>query len=142
MTQSPAEGPMLDQAALVAVLSTYSGRKIIWGLLGLAGLFRQPFSTDLRQTDFACGSLNIGLALYADCLLASPDLTAMMTKEQANDDRHALARKRDSDARSDQPGGSSNPGSGGSSSTALGGDPADPFFDRLGFGRAGEARGD
>lgn len=137
---SAPEKTLLDRDALSAVLSTSAGRKTIWGLLGMAGLFRQPFATDLRQTDFNCGSLNIGLALYADCLLVSPELTAMMTKEQANADRTELTRKRDSDARSDRPdaGGS---GSSGSGSTDLGA-ASDPFFDRLGFGRGGEDRGD
>jgi len=138
----------LDVDALKYVLSLPRGRKLIWGLLGLAGVFRQPFNQDLRLTDFNCGSLNLGLALYADCLQASPELTAMMTKEQANVDRYELERKRTADASSDHASGGS-PGSPSSTgqrdASGSGSSPSssdDPFFDRLGFGRAGEDRRD
>lgn len=130
------EGPLLDRDALSYVLSLPQGRKLIWGLLGMAGLFRQPYvAGDAAATAFSCGSLNIGLALYADCLQASPTLTAMMTKEQADDDRHSLNRKRRDDADSDK----RVPGPDDRDSGSAG---SDPFFDRLGFGRGGEPSGD
>ena len=77
---------MIDSAALKWTLGTPLGRKVIWDLLAVGGLFRQPHSPDERQTNFNCGSLNIALILYAECLAVSPEHTALMTKEQADYD--------------------------------------------------------
>lgn len=80
----------LDPDALARTLGTPAGRRTIWGLLGFAGLFRQPrVAGDPGGTDFNCGGLNVGLMLYADCLTVSPDLTAMMIKEQGSYDNDA-----------------------------------------------------
>lgn len=77
-------GTQLDEDALKYVLSLPAGRKVLWDILALSGLYRQPrVAGDSEGTAFNCGGLNVGLALYADCLTVSPDLTAMMTKEQA-----------------------------------------------------------
>lgn len=77
----------LPRDELKYMLSLPQGRKVIWGMLSLAGLFRQPFVTGDRDiTALNCGSLNIGLILYADCMTVSPELTAMMTREQGNYD--------------------------------------------------------
>lgn len=84
---------VLDADALKYILSLPKGRKVIWGLLAFSGLFRQPFVPgEPDKTALNSGALNVGLMLYGDCLAVSPDLTAMMTKEQGNDDN-----QRDSD---------------------------------------------
>lgn len=77
---------VLDRDALQWILSTPQGRKTLWGILGAAGLFQQPFSPDPAITNFNCGKLNSGLILWADCLTVDPDLTAMMIREQGNVD--------------------------------------------------------
>lgn len=97
------ENAVIDRDALLYVLSLPQGRKVLWDILGQAGLFRQPFSVENeRLTAFNCGNLNIGIMVYAELLQTSPDLTAMMTKEQANADARNL-----SDARANADSGSS-----------------------------------
>ena len=77
----------VDSDALQYILSMPAGRKVLWDILALAGLYRQPrVPQDSEGTSFNCGSLNVGLAIFADCLTVAPDLTAMMTKEQASYD--------------------------------------------------------
>jgi hypothetical protein len=86
MTEEPKSG--IDSDSLKYILSMPKGRKVIWDILAIAGLYKQPYVPGNSDgTSFSCGSLNVGLAIYADCLLTSPDLTAMMTKEQGNADR-------------------------------------------------------
>lgn len=77
----------IDEDSLKRTLSVPAGRKVLWDLLALGGLYRQPFATDSLLTAFNCGSTNVGLMLFADCMSASPELTAMMIKEQGNADR-------------------------------------------------------
>lgn len=81
--------------ALLYVLSLPAGRKVVWDLLALTGLYRQPhIPGNPSGTDFNCGALNVGLALYADCLSISPDLTAMMIKEQGTYDNRDASNSR------------------------------------------------
>jgi hypothetical protein len=87
MTKIPRPTTHIDYDALSAVLSTRAGRKVIWDILAITGLFHQPFGENQRLTDFNCGRLNTGLILHADCLTVDPDLTATMTKEQGNASR-------------------------------------------------------
>lgn len=85
----------LHPDSLKYTLATPQGRRVLWDLLGFAGLFRQPrVPGDPGGTDFNCGSLNVGLMLYADCLTVSPDLTAMMIKEQGSYDNASIADTR------------------------------------------------
>lgn len=77
----------IDEDALKYILSIPRGRKVIWEILAFAGIYRQPFvpgNPDL--TAMNSGALNVGLMLLSDCMITSPELTAMMTKEQGNDD--------------------------------------------------------
>ena len=85
-------GTQIDEDALKYILSLPNGRKVLWDILGLTGLYRQPrVAGDTEGTAFNCGGLNVGLAIYADCLTVAPDLTAMMTKEQASYDNRGTS---------------------------------------------------
>jgi hypothetical protein len=105
----------IDRDALQYVLSTSDGRKVLWDILAISGLYRQPrVAGDPAGTDFNCGALNVGLMLYADCLTVSPDLTAMMMKEQATYDNTSAsdARKPERKSGSDTSGRNDSSGSG------------------------------
>ena len=100
----------INADALKYVLSIPQGRKVIWDLLGIAGLYRQPrVAGDTEGTAFNCGGLNVGLALYADCLTVSPDLTAMMTREQATYDNREPNTGPEREYTSGEPGTDSSP---------------------------------
>lgn len=75
----------IDRDALLYMLSLPQGRKVLWDILAISGLFHQPFRAgDPEATAFNCGALNVGLIAYAECLTIDPALTAMMTKEQSD----------------------------------------------------------
>jgi len=100
----PEPQTQIDADALLYVISTGDGRKVLWDILALAGLYRQPrMPDDPEGTAFNCGSLNVGLAIYADCLSVSPDLTAMMTKEQASYDNRPESEPKPESSTSAEP---------------------------------------
>ena len=77
----------IDADALKYILSLPQGRKVIWDIFAISGLYQQPFvSGDPETTAMNCGRLNNGLILYKDCMSVSPELTAMMLKEQGTYD--------------------------------------------------------
>ena len=94
----------LGEEELLYALSSPKGRKLIWDILALGGLYRQPFVPgNVEVTAFNSGGLNIALILYADCMTVSPDLTAMMISEQGNYDNGRTTDQLNV-GRSDRPG--------------------------------------
>lgn len=92
----------INRDALQWILGTRQGRRVLWDLLAVTGIYRQPRVVgDPGATDFNCGGLNVGLILYADCLTVSPDLTAMMIKEQASYENTAAAEALEEPGRGD-----------------------------------------
>lgn len=84
MTASPNH---IDADALKYILSLPQGRKVLWDIFAITGLYHQPFiAGDPETTAMNCGRLNNGLILYKDCMSVSPELTAMMLKEQGTYD--------------------------------------------------------
>ena len=78
----------IDYNALAYVLSLPQGRKVLWDILAVSGLYKSTFSLEsARLSDFMAGSRNIGVAIWTDCQLVSPEFTAIMIKEQGNVDR-------------------------------------------------------
>jgi len=65
------------------------GRRIVWGLLELTGVYRSSF-TGNSETFFREGERNIGLKIVHKIHAHCPDKYATMTKE-ANDDKHPNA---------------------------------------------------
>lgn len=58
------------------------GRRLVWGMLDRAGVFRLSFSTDPLVTAFNEGRKNEGLRILAQIQTLCPDLYAVMVKEQ------------------------------------------------------------
>lgn len=62
-----------------------AGRRLIWRLLGEAGIFRSSFAANPHVTSLNEGKRDIGLMLLKDIMTAQPDLFTVMQKEAAND---------------------------------------------------------
>lgn len=62
------------------ILSTTQGRRFIWRLISLCGVYRSSF-TGNSTTFFNEGGRNIGLQLVADIHNVDPDAYASMIKE-------------------------------------------------------------
>ena len=62
-----------NQAVVVAIMSTESGRRYIWDKLTLANIFSTTFSTDSMQMAFNEGNRNQGLLLLNDIIEWCPE---------------------------------------------------------------------
>lgn len=67
------------------VLSTPSGRRFYWGLLGFCGVFESSF-TGNSQTFFLEGKRQVGLKMLADLNEAQPDAYVTMMNEAKGDE--------------------------------------------------------
>lgn len=64
------------------------GRRIMWRLLSMTGLFRNPFVPgDAGLRDFRCGEQNIGQKLWAELHTLCPEMYYKMVREWQSDDR-------------------------------------------------------
>jgi hypothetical protein len=77
---------IIDNDALKYILSIPRGRAVIWDLLTAYGLYRNAHSVETAEREFHLGMHNAALILYAECMAVSPDLTAMMIREQGDYD--------------------------------------------------------
>ena len=68
------------------------GRRIVWGILDLAGVFRSSYTGD-AETFFREGQRNIGLILLAQINEHCPAQYAQMVDEQSNGRRSDDTRK-------------------------------------------------
>lgn len=67
------------------ILAHPQGRRWLWKHLSNLGPFRTPFGTDSHLSYFAGGRQNVALELIAEINAASPDLYALMQKENPDD---------------------------------------------------------
>ena len=72
------------------------GRRIVWGLLELAGVFRSSYTGDNNATNFNEGQRNVGLGILAKLMAYCPGSYELMVKEQKND-RNSDNRNADCD---------------------------------------------
>ena len=70
------------------LMGSKRGRRIVWGLLEDAGVFRLSFDTNAMKMAFAEGNKNYGLRILAMIHTLCPELYPTMTKENQHD-RHA-----------------------------------------------------
>lgn len=66
---------------LKVVLSTGPGRRWLWNHISALGPFRTPFGLDPHMSYFNGGRQNVALELIAEITQASPNLYALMQKE-------------------------------------------------------------
>jgi hypothetical protein len=82
------------------------GRRIVWSLLGQAGVFRSSMASAPELTAFNEGRRDIGLALLADITRLCPETYALMQAEQAVSDTarqtKALSTGEKNDGRDDR----------------------------------------
>ena len=57
------------------------GRRVMWRLLSISGVFRNPFSSSRELTDFNCGQQNVGQQLLMEIHTVCPEAYHTMTKE-------------------------------------------------------------
>lgn len=67
------------------VVSSEEGRRFMWRLLGLTGVFRSSF-TGNSETFFREGQRNVGLILIGEIHEHCPDVYVKMLKEQKSND--------------------------------------------------------
>jgi hypothetical protein len=80
--QKEKRGRELELDDMRVLLSTVSGRRFLWGLLGRCGVFRETFAgSDFCTTAFNEGRRNIGLALLSDVNEADPEKYLVMMNE-------------------------------------------------------------
>lgn len=72
------------------LMSSKRGRRIVWRLLDLAGVFRSSFSPTAMVMAFQEGNRNYGNRILALVITYCPELYSQMMKEQNN------ARRNDS----------------------------------------------
>lgn len=62
------------------------GRRLMWKLLGLTGLFRNPFQPGSPEgtTEFRCGEQNIGQQYLVEIHTHCPEEYERMVREQQN----------------------------------------------------------
>ena len=77
-----------EEADFKWLMGSTRGRRIVWGLLERAGVFRLSFSTNALQMAFNEGSRNEGNRLLAQINTICPEHYLSMTKEQANGSRN------------------------------------------------------
>lgn len=65
------------------LLGDARGRRIVWGLLEKAGVFRVSFSSDALQMAFNEGNRNLGLVIQAKMLEHAPRAYLEMLEESA-----------------------------------------------------------
>lgn len=84
-----------DKAALDALqrvedvrwlMASKAGRRIAWGWLSDAGVFRNPFNHSGSITAFNCGQMNIGQRFFAEIMQHAPDTYVVMLKENGSND--------------------------------------------------------
>lgn len=87
-----------DKAALTRIneandfkwlMSCPQGRRIVWRLLGSAGVFRSSFATNAMQMAFNEGKRNEGLELLAQIHTLCPERYQVMVEEQVSDRNNA-----------------------------------------------------
>ena len=74
-------------AAVKALLDHRHGRRLLWWMLRIGGIGKQPFAVNALTTAFACGELNVGQQILDRIIAVSPEGYIEMMKENANESR-------------------------------------------------------
>ncbi len=67
------------------VLKTPEGRRFIWHIISLAGIFRDPFTANANTTGYLCGRQSIGRDLLIDLEEADPNAFFRMHQEYVSE---------------------------------------------------------
>lgn len=82
-TESAALRKLTEDTDLEWLMSTQQGRRIMWRLLSMAGVYRLSYAgADTHGTAFAEGARNIGLQLMHEVQRLCPNQYGVMVKEQ------------------------------------------------------------
>lgn len=71
----------LDDDAIQWLMSDKRGRRYMWRLLGITGVYRNPFTTQREVTDFNCGKQLIGQTMMGDIHRLCPEQYNRMVQE-------------------------------------------------------------
>lgn len=71
-----------ELADVQELLKTAAGRRYLWRMLGLAGVYQSSFSSDAMQMARSEGRRELGLVVLADITDADPNAYTTMLKEQ------------------------------------------------------------
>lgn len=83
----------LDDDDFQWLMSDKRGRRYVWRLLSVTGLFLNPFSPQREVTDFNCGKQGIGQTILADIHRLCPDLYTKMVMENRKNARASRSRR-------------------------------------------------
>lgn len=72
-------------SAVEALLGAANGRKLLWWILGLGGLGRNPFTNNALTTGFNCGELNVSQKILERIIQVNPAGYAQMVTENADE---------------------------------------------------------
>ena len=75
-----------EKADFAWLVGDARGRRFIWRLLSITGIFRSSFSGDSNRTFFQEGERNIGLQVMRDINEVCPEKMAEMIREAKQDD--------------------------------------------------------
>lgn len=86
MSDKPADTKPTDERAkelddVRKVLELPQGRRYLWRLLTLAGVFRNPHSVDPASTSFNCGLQALGQTVLSDITEARDESLILMMRE-------------------------------------------------------------
>jgi len=76
----------IERDDTVWVMRTRQGRRVIYRILALAGVWKTSFHTNALQMSFNEGQRNMGLALLAKLTEYCEDSYALMLKEHSEDE--------------------------------------------------------
>lgn len=67
---------------LALIMETDYGRRLLYRILGLAGIYRDSFNQDSKVMAANCGARNIGLQILAEMQRVDPESYVTMLKER------------------------------------------------------------
>lgn len=69
------------------VARTPEGRRFIWRIFSMAGVFRSSYTGEAAGTFFNEGNRNIGLKLFDDLMVAKPEAFTQMQREYVSEQK-------------------------------------------------------
>ncbi|OVZ82196.1 hypothetical protein [Yersinia kristensenii] len=76
-----------DLNDITYLMGTVEGRRFIWRLLSLGGVFTTSYTGETNSTMFNEGRRNYGLTLFSDVMEACPDEYLTMANEAKEDSK-------------------------------------------------------
>jgi len=78
---------IVEESDFKFIMGNKMGRRFMWRLLSITGIYRNPFQAERGGTDFRCGEQNIGQQLIAEIHNLCPERYIEMIKEQQANER-------------------------------------------------------